>query len=79
MQTQSPQSLQARYPYWMPIKEAAPLLGVSPRQLSRLIVDGREPFCSIGADVGVGQHYCRVYTNRLMRYLSGEDVPVETA
>ena len=73
MQTQSLQALTERYPYWMPLKAAAPLLGVSPRQLARLIADGREPFSSIGADVGVGQHYCRVYTQRLVRYLSGED------
>jgi len=76
MQTQSLQALTERYPYWMPLKAAAPLLGVSPRQLARLIADGREPFCSIGADVGVGQRYCRVYTQRLVRYLSGEDVQI---
>jgi hypothetical protein len=73
MKTKPLQALTERYPHWMPLKEAAPLLGVSPRQLSRLIAERREPFCSIGADIGVGQHYCRVYTQRLMRYLSGED------
>lgn len=63
-----------QYPNWIPLKEAAPLLGVSPRQLTRLIADGREPFASLGADIGVNQHYCRIYTNRLVKYLSGEDV-----
>ena len=59
MRTQSLQTLTERYPHWMPLKEAAPLLGVSSRQLARLIADGREPFCSIGADIGVGQHWIR--------------------
>ena len=74
MAPKSLQTLLEQYPNWLPIAKAAPLLGVSPRQLSRLITDGREPFCSLGADIGVGQHYCRVYTRRLVRYLSGEDI-----
>ena len=74
MSTNPPQSLLKQYPNWMPVTAAATLLGLSPRQLSRLIIQGREPFCSIGADIGVGQHYCRVYTQRLVRYLYGEDV-----
>jgi len=73
------QALLEQYPNWMPLAVAAPLLGVSPRQLSRLITEGREPFRSIGADIGVGQHYCRIYTRRLVRYLSGEDIQEKDA
>jgi transposase len=75
MTQKSIETLLEQYPNWLPVKEAAQLLGVSPRQLSRLITEGREPFCSLGADIGVGQHYCRVYTPRLVRYLSGQDIP----
>lgn len=47
------------------------ILGVSPRQLSRLIADGREPFAAIGANIGTSQKYIRIYTERLIAYLNG--------
>lgn len=64
--------LREEYPFHIPIKIAAPLLGVSPRQLTALVASGREPFASIGANVGIRQKYIRIYTERLICYLNGE-------
>lgn len=64
--------LRQDYPYHVPVRVAAPMLGVSERQLSRLVAEGREPFASIGANIGSRQRYVRIYTERLIAYLSGE-------
>ena len=64
--------LRAEYPNHIPLRVAAPLLGMSERQLSRLVADGREPFAGIGANIGIRQRYIRIYTERLIAYLSGE-------
>lgn len=64
--------LRERYPFHIPIKVAAPLLGVSPRQLTALVASGRVPFASIGANVGIRQNYVRIYTERLISYLNGD-------
>lgn len=61
-----------KYPNFIPLSVASKLLGVSPRQLSKLIASGREPFSLFGADIGTSQHYVRVYTGRLIAYLNGE-------
>lgn len=66
--------LRQEYPNHVPVKVAAPLLGVSERQLAKLISEGREPFVSIGANIGIKQNYVRVYTERLIAYLSGEKI-----
>ena len=66
--------LRQEYPTYLPIRIAAPLLGVSARQLSRLVAEGRPPFADIGANIGNRQHYVRIYTERLIAYLSGESV-----
>lgn len=63
--------LRQEYPNHIPLKEAAPLLGISARQLSLLVAEGREPFGSIGANIGTTQRYVRIYTERLIAYLSG--------
>ena len=60
------------YPNHVPLKVAAAFFGVSPRQLSWLIAEGREPFASIGANIGTRQRYIRIYTEPLIRYLSCE-------
>ena len=67
-------ALLEQYPIHIPLNQAAPLLGLSPRQLSLLIASGREPFASMGANIGYKQNYVRVYTARLVRYLSGGDL-----
>lgn len=64
--------LKQTYPVYVPLKVAAPLLGVSERQLAKLVAEGREPFAGIGANVGSRQRYIRIYTGRLIAYLSGE-------
>jgi len=51
---------------------AGKLLGVSPRQLSKLIAEGREPFIYFGANIGIKQKYVRIYTERLIAFLNGE-------
>lgn len=64
--------LRQEYPNHVPLRVAAPLLGVSERQLAKLVAEGREPFNGIGANVGSRQRYVRIYTERLIAYLSGE-------
>ncbi len=66
------EELRQRYPIHVPLAVAGKLLGVSPRQLSRLVADGREPFASIGANIGIKQRYIRIYTERLIAYLDAE-------
>lgn len=63
--------LRAKYPNHIPLEEAGKILGVSPRQLSKLIADGREPFASIGANIGTNQKYVRIYTERLISFMNG--------
>ena len=67
--------LRQEYPNHVPLRIAAPLLGVSERQLAKLVAVGREPFARIGANIGVQQRYIRIYTERLIAYLSGEIMP----
>jgi len=64
--------LRQEYPVHVPLKVAAPLLGVSERQLAKLVAEGREPFAGIGVNIGSRQRYIRIYTGRLIAYLSGE-------
>lgn len=64
--------LRQEYPNHIPLKVAAPLLDVSPRQLSWLIAEGREPFSLFGANIGTTQRYARVYTERFIAYINGE-------
>ena len=61
--------LRQKYPNHVPLDVAAKLLGTSPRRLSKLIAEGREPFASVGANIGANQNYARVYTERLIDYL----------
>ena len=63
--------LRQMYPDYIPLKVAARYLGVSPRQLSKLIAEGREPFKHIGGNIGTRQKYVRVYTERLIAYKNG--------
>lgn len=64
--------LREKYPNHIPLKEASKYLGVSPRQLSKLIADNRESFASIGANISTSQKYARIYTERMIAYLNGE-------
>ena len=66
--------LRQEYPNHVPLRIAAPLLGLSERQLSRLVAEGREPFGSIGANIGTRQRYVRIYTGRLLAYLNGQQL-----
>ena len=63
--------LREKYPNFIPLKVAAEYLGVSPRQLSKLIAAGRKPFAAIGANIGTNQKYIRIYTERLIAYMNG--------
>ena len=63
-----------KYPVYLPKQVAAQLLGVSPRQLSWLVSEGRQPFASFGADIGTKQRYVRIYTRPLIRYLRGSEL-----
>ena len=64
--------LREKYPNHIPREVAPQYLGVSPRQLSKLIAEGREPFASIGANIGTNQKYIRIYTERLIAYMNGQ-------
>lgn len=64
--------LRKEYPHYIKLDVAGRYLGVSPRQLSKLIAEGRKPFSLIGANIGTTQRYVRVYTERLIAYLNGE-------
>ena len=63
--------LREEHPNYVPLEIASQYLGVSPRQLSKLIADGREPFASIGANIGTNQKYVRIYTERLISFMNG--------
>ena len=75
MDQKTANNLRQKYPNHIPLAVAGKLLGVSPRQLSRLIAEGREPLASIGANIGTKQKYVRVYTERLIAYLNGDLLP----
>ena len=76
MNPQTANRLRELYPNHIPIDVAAQFLAVSPRRLSRLIAEGRQPYTSIGANIGNTQNYVRVYTERLIAYLNGT-LPIE--
>ena len=63
--------LREEYPNFVPLKVAADYLGMSPRQLSKLIAAGRKPYADLGGNIGTKQKYIRVYTARLIDYLNG--------
>ena len=75
MDQKTANNLRQKYPNHIPLAVAGKLLGVSPRQLSWLIAEGREPLASIGANIGTKQKYVRVYTERLIAYLTGDLFP----
>lgn len=68
--------IREQYPNHVPLDVAAQYLSISPRRLSKLIAEGRQPFASIGANIGSRQNYARVYTERLIAYLNGT-LPIE--
>lgn len=74
MELKTLQQLKEQYPIHMPVGVAAELLGLSQRQLSHLVAAGREPFANFGANIGLEQNYVRIYTERLIRYLTGDDM-----
>ncbi len=63
--------LREKYPVRIPLEVAASFLDVSPRQLSKLIAEGRQPFASFGANIGIKQKYIRIYTERFIGYVMG--------
>jgi hypothetical protein len=73
MNKETIQQLRNDYPNHIPLKVAAPLLGVSERRLTCLIAEGRKPFSDIGANIGNRQKYARIYTERLIAYLDGKN------
>lgn len=74
MNKKTAENLRKAYPDWIPVGQAAKFLGVSARQLSKLIAEGREPYCLIGANISTQQRYTRIYTERLIAYLNGSDM-----
>lgn len=69
MDKQTAERLRREYPNHVPIDVAASFLGVSPRQLSWLVAEGREPFASIRANIGARQRYIHIYTEPLISLL----------
>lgn len=76
MDPKEAEKLRKLYPNHMPLHVASKYLGVSPRQLSKLIADGREPYASIGANIGIKQKYTRVYTERFIAYKMAHDMRI---
>lgn len=72
MDKKTANQLRQEYPNHVPLEVAGKLLGVSKRQLSWLIAEGREPFALIGANIGTKQRYIRIYTEPLIALLSAE-------
>jgi len=72
MDKKTADQLRQKYPNHVPLEVAGKLLGVSKRQLSWLIAEGREPFASIGANIGTRQRYARIYTEPLIALLSAD-------
>ncbi len=64
--------LREKYPNHIPLEVASKYLGVSPRRLSQLIAERREPISAIGMNIGVRQNYVRIYTERLIAYMNGK-------
>lgn len=77
MDKKTAERLRREYPNHVPIDVAASFLGVSSRQLSWLVAEGREPFASIGANIGVRQRYIRIYTEPLISLLCSRDYDEE--
>ena len=71
MDQKTADKLRQAHPNHVPLQIASELLGVSPRQLSRLVAEGREPYSLIGGNIGTKQRYVRIYTERLIAYLNG--------
>lgn len=71
MNRKAADKLRAAYPNHVPLQIASELLGVSSRQLSRLVAEGREPYSLIGGNIGTRQRYVCIYTERLIAYLNG--------
>lgn len=74
MELKTLQQLEEQYPIHIPVGVAAELLGLSQRQLSHLVASGREPFANFGVNIGLEQKYVKIYTQRLLRYLNGDDM-----
>lgn len=62
--------LRKAHPHTVPLRVASQYLEISERRLSALVAEGREPFCHIGANIGNKQRYVRIYTERLIAYLT---------
>ena len=73
MDKKTAEKLWREYPNHVPLKVAAPFFGVSPRQLSWLVAEGREPFASVGGNIGARQRYIRIYTEPLISLLCSRD------
>ena len=71
MDQKTADKLREQHPNFVPLKVAADYLGMSPRQLSKLIAAGREPYASIGGNIGTRQKYIRIYTARLIAFMNG--------
>ena len=71
MDQKTADKLRQAHPNHVPLQIASELLGVSPRQLSRLVAEGRGPYSLIGGNIGTKQRYVRIYTERLIAYLNG--------
>ena len=62
MDQKSANELRQKYPNHVPLAVAG----------KRLVAEGREPFASIGANIGTRQSYVRIYTERLIAFLNAE-------
>ena len=65
------EQLRREYPNVVPLKVAAPYLGMSARRLSELVAEGRKPYSLLGGNIGGRRRMVIIYTERLIAYVNG--------
>ena len=71
MTKETAEQLRREYPNVVPLKAAAPYLGMSARRLSELVAEGRKPYSLLGGNIGRRRRMVIIYTERLIAYVNG--------
>lgn len=73
MDRNTAEKLRQEHPNYVPLDVAAQFFGVSALRFSWLVAEGREPFTSVGANIGTKQRYVQIYAEPLIKLLCSED------
>ena len=71
MTNETVEQLRREYPNVVPLRVAAPYLGMSARRLSELVAEGRKPYSLLGGNIGGRRRMVIIYTERLIAYVNG--------